>query len=122
MLHIPSEFSSSLVSNTDEMPIISGLVVVIASSIFFCDVIQSITNNVRGINDAIFGNLGDLHQPKPVTNHKQYLYPFHKDMCICLPISSTHPTVQGMLPVDNISHLNMAFFSNIPWDHSLEMQ
>ncbi len=84
--------------------------------------IQSITNIVRGINDAIFGNLGDLHQPKPVTNHKQYLYPFRKDTCICLPFSSTHPAVQGMLPVDEVSHPNMAIFSNIPRDHSLEMQ
>ncbi len=53
MLHIPSEFSSSLASNTDEMPIISGSVVVIASSIILGDETQSITNTVRGINDAI---------------------------------------------------------------------
>jgi hypothetical protein len=29
---------------------------------------------------------------------------------------------EGMLAVDNISHLNTVIFSNIPWDHSLEMQ
>ena len=69
-----------------------------------------------------FENLGDLHQPKPVTSHKQFLYPFHKGACICQPFSSTHPAVQGMLPVDDTFHPNMVIFSNIPRDHSLEMQ
>jgi hypothetical protein len=66
MLHIPSEFSLSSASNTDEMPIISGSVVVIDSSNnFFGDEIQSITNTVRGINDAILETWVICINPNP---------------------------------------------------------
>jgi hypothetical protein len=46
----------------------------------------------------------------------QLMYLFCKDTCICQPFSSTHPAVQGMLPVDDISHLNTVIF----FKHSTE--
>ncbi len=74
-------------------------------------------HNTKVVRDIVLFLMGDLHQPKPVTNRKQYLYPFHKDTCIYLPFSSTHPVVQEMLPVDDISHPNTVIFLYIPRDH-----